>query len=287
VTAVLLACASACLFGGMTVTLRLGLRAAPDAAVATLGTVIPALCVALGAVVIEAARSDELGVGHAWPYLLAGLLAPGGSQILFTLGVRDAGPSRTSVAVGSAPLVSVAIALVALGEPVKAPLIIGAVAIVGGGIALFGERGRPEHVRAIGLVYAVLATVFFATRDNLVRHLAGLSGASAPGVAAAATLLTGSAVAFVWFLHSGKRPAAMTWLRFVPAGLCFGLSYVCLFEAFYRSRVTVVSPLVATESLWGVAFSVLLFRHTEVVGRRLLVGAVLIVTGGALIGAFR
>ena len=29
--------------------------------------------------------------------------------------------------------------------------------------------------------------------------------------------------------------------------------YVCLFEAYFRGRVTVVSPLVATESLWGVA----------------------------------
>jgi len=67
----------------------------------------------------------------------------------------------------------------------------------------------------------------------------------------------------------------------------FGLSYVCLFEAYWRSRVTVVSPLVATESLWGVVFSGLLIRHTEGVGRRLAVGALLVVAGGALIGATR
>jgi drug/metabolite transporter (DMT)-like permease len=271
----------------MTVTLRLGLRAAPDAALATLATILPALVVALGAVAVEVARPGQLGVLHAWPYLLAGLLAPGGSQILFTLGVRDAGPSRASVAVGTAPLVSVAIALAILGEPVRAPLLVGAILIVAGGIALVGERGRPQYVRTAGLVYAGLATVFFATRDNVVRHLAGLGGAAAPGVAAAATLLTGSAIALLWFARSDSRPGASTWLRFLPAGLCFGLSYVCLFEAFYRSRVTVVAPLVATESLWGVALSVLLFRRTELVGRRLLAGAALIVTGGVLIGAFR
>jgi uncharacterized membrane protein len=67
----------------------------------------------------------------------------------------------------------------------------------------------------------------------------------------------------------------------------FGLSYVCLFEAYYRGRVTVVSPLVATESLWGVLLSLLLLRHSEVVGRRLALGAVLVVAGGALIGAYR
>jgi drug/metabolite transporter (DMT)-like permease len=287
VLTVLLPIASAFLFGAMTVTLRMGLKAAPNAAVATLGTVLPALAVALVAVGVEIARSDRLGLLHAWPYLLAGFLAPGGSQILFTLAVREAGPSRASVAVGTAPLVSVAIALAVLGEPVRAPLIAGAVLIVAGGIALVGERGRPEHVRALGFAFAGLCTLCFATRDNLVRHLAGLTGAPAPGVAAATTLLTGTAMALVWFSRAGARPAAATWLRFLPAGLCFGLSYVCLFEAFFRARVTVVSPLVATESLFGVGLSVLLFRRTELVGRRLLAGAVLIVTGGALIGAFR
>ena len=74
---------------------------------------------------------------------------------------------------------------------------------------------------------------------------------------------------------------------FVPAGLCYGVSYVCLFEAFYRGRVSVVSPLVATESLWGVGLSVLVFRRTELVGRRLALGTALVVAGGVLIGVFR
>jgi uncharacterized membrane protein len=62
---------------------------------------------------------------------------------------------------------------------------------------------------------------------------------------------------------------------------------VCLFEAYWRGRVTVVSPLVATESLWGVLLSALLIRHTEGMGRRIAVGALLVVAGGAIIGAAR
>jgi len=75
-------------------------------------------------------------------------------------------------------------------------------------------------------------------------------------------------------------------LPFVAAGVLFGISYVLLFEAYFRGRVTVVSPLVATESLWGVALSLLLIRHTELVGRRVLAGAVLVVAGGVLIGIY-
>jgi uncharacterized membrane protein len=69
-------------------------------------------------------------------------------------------------------------------------------------------------------------------------------------------------------------------------GVVFGLSYISLFEAFYRGRVTIVSPIIATESLWGVALSILLIRHTELVGRRVLIGAALIIAGGVLIGIY-
>jgi uncharacterized membrane protein len=69
--------------------------------------------------------------------------------------------------------------------------------------------------------------------------------------------------------------------------VCFGLSYVCLFEAYYRGRVSVVSPLVATETLWGVGLSALLLRRSELVGRRLVAGAALIVAGGVVIGIYR
>ncbi|HUZ82679.1 MAG TPA: hypothetical protein VMU73_10595, partial [Gaiellaceae bacterium] len=105
-TAVLLALASAALFGGMTVAVRVGLRGGGEAGGAVLATVLPALGVAL------VAASFRHDVQHVWPFLLAGLLAPGGSQVLFTLAVSEIGASRTSVAVGAAPLVAVAIALV-------------------------------------------------------------------------------------------------------------------------------------------------------------------------------
>ena len=275
-TAVGLALLSAVLFGGMAVALRFGLRRAPDADAATLATVLVAFLVALVAAAAETAvRGPD--PGDAWPYLLTGLIAPGASAIWFTLAVRDVGSSRTSVAVGAAPLVSVAIALVVLGEPVRGPLLLGAALIVGGGIALAWERVRPGHFRGIGLAYALGAVVLFAIRDNIVRGL----DPSRPLAAGAATLLTGTVVALLWARRVPRfRP-------FVVPGICFGLSYVALFAAFHEGRVSVVSPLVATESLWGVALSVLLLRRSELVGRRLVLGAVLIVAGGALIGAYR
>jgi drug/metabolite transporter (DMT)-like permease len=51
--------------------------------------------------------------------------------------------------------------------------------------------------------------------------------------------------------------------------------------------VTVVSPLVATESLWGVGLAAIVLGSSERVGPRLVVGASLVVAGGVLIGVFR
>ncbi len=278
-TAVWLALGSAALFGAMTVAIRIAFRTGAPAAAATLATILPALAVSLVALAIDRPG----GIGSAWPLILAGLLAPGASQILFTRAVQAVGASRTSVVLGGAPLVAVAIALGVLREPVSPGLIAGAVLIVVGGAALLTDRRRPEHLRASGLALAAGAAILFATRDNLVRHFATIHTA-APSVAAAATLFAGTLVAG---LYARRVPAAGTLRAFLPAGLCFGVSYLLLFEAYYRGRVSVVSPLVATETLWGVGLSVLLLRRSELVGRRLILGAVLIVAGGVLIGVFR
>jgi drug/metabolite transporter (DMT)-like permease len=286
VTAVGLALLSAVLFGGMSVGLRIGLTRHPSVELATICTVIGALAVGLIAVVAEA-PSRGVHAAASWPFLLAGLLQPGIGQLLVTLAIREAGASRASVVFGVAPLVSVTIALVLLGEPVSVPLIVGAVLIVAGGVELARERGRPEHLRTIGLVYAFAATILFSARDNLLRWLSRGTEVP-PGVAAAAALLGGTVVIVAALAPRLRgRQRLHDALPFLGVGVLFGLSYVSLFEAYYRGRVTVVSPLVATESLWGVGPAVVLIRRTEFVGRRLLFGALLVVAGGALIGAFR
>jgi drug/metabolite transporter (DMT)-like permease len=281
--AVALALGSAALFGAMTVLLRGPLARGLDAELGALLTVLPAA----GVVVLFAlGRGAWDGVADVWPFLLAGVLGPGVSQFLFTLAVRDAGPSRTSVTVGTAPLFSVAIALVLLDEPLVAGVLVGAVLIVSGGVLFAGERDRPQHVKVIGLLAALGATIVFAVRDNLVRWLAGETDVD-PSLAATATLVAGG-VTILLVLLARSVPLRLRELpAYAPAGIAFGLSYVCLFEAYYRGRVTVVSPLVATESLFGVLFSAVFLRRQELVGPRLVAGAVLVVAGGMLIGVFR
>lgn len=282
-TPILLGATSAFLFGAMTVLVRIALRTGVAPEVGSLLTVLPAVVVTA----VAAAVRGEWDLTEAWPFLLAGVLAPGISQVLFTFAVRDAGASRASVTVGTAPLFAVAIALMFLGEPVVAGLLVGAALIVVGGLLLASDQARPEHFRRLGLAFALGATLAFATRDALVRWLGTRATDVPPGIAAFATVLTGAVFATAYVAWSGARPTRRAAVAFLPAALCYGTSYVLLFEAFYRGRVSVVSPIVATESLWGVTLSWLFLRRSEHIGPRLVAGAALVVAGGVLIGIYR
>ncbi len=280
---VLLALCSAALFGAMTVALRPALARGGDPLAGALSTVLPALAITLAAATLR----GDWQISGAWPFFLAGLIAPGTSQIFFTFAVREAGPSRASATVGVAPLFSVTFAIVLLGEPVVAGIVLGALLIVGGGLVLATESGRPDHVKPIGLGLALAGALCFAARDTLVRWLS-LDTTVTPELAISATLLGGTLTILAAVLVSGRRPLSLAgWHAFLPAGVMFGLSYVALYEAFYRGRLSVVVPLVATESLWGVGLSALFLRHVEGVGRRLALGAAFVVAGGVLIGVVR
>ena len=141
---------------------------------------------------------------------------------------------------------------------------------------------------SFGIALGLGAALLFAIRDNLVRWAA--RGSAVPGfVAASASLASASLViAIVVLLRpNGVARVRRAFRPFLLSGLVYGVSYACLYSAFDRGRVTIVAPLVATESLWAVLISILVLRRSERIGARLLVAAALVVGGGALISGFR
>ena len=74
---------------------------------------------------------------------------------------------------------------------------------------------------------------------------------------------------------------------FLSAGLTLGVTYAFLVEGFAHGRVTVVAPLNATQSIWGVVFAAIIVGRSELIGRRTVIAGLLIVAGSALIGATR
>ena len=93
----------------------------------------------------------------------------GVSNLFITVGIREAGSSRASVAFGMAPLFAVTIAVLVFDER---PGALGAVRRRADRLrrrALALEPERPRHVRRIGIAFALVGAALFALRDNLVR----------------------------------------------------------------------------------------------------------------------
>jgi drug/metabolite transporter (DMT)-like permease len=274
-------------FGALAVTIRLALHPPLDAEAASLVTTFLA---GVFCAVLAFAAGDLSGVdwGDTWPFFVTGLFAPGISQILFTRAVGVIGPSRTAVFVGVSPVLSAAIAVTLLGEPLHVALVIGTLLVVAGGTLLVRERGGSGALLSLGIGMALGAALLFGIRDNLVRW--GARGSDVPGLVAASASLASATVVIALLVlvrPNGIARVRQAFRPFVLSGLVYGVSYACLYSAFDRGRVTIVAPLVATESLFAVLISMVVLRRSERIGVRLLVAAALVVGGGVLISSFR
>lgn len=283
--AVLLALVSAAFFGAMPVAVRFALG--PPLVPAAVGALFMQIAT-FAVLCVAAVVQGGVTLSGVAPFLLAGAVAPGLSNVFITLGIREAGSSRASVAFGAAPLFAVTIAILAFDERPDAAVLLGALLIVCGGVALALESERPQHVRRLGIAFALLGAALFALRDNLVRHLS--LDSDVPSMTAGAVMLGASLVVTSAIVAgAGQRvvwPRAII-ARWLVPGAFVGFSYIALFEAFYRGTVSVVSPIVATEALFGVAFSAWFLGRSEGIGRRVVAGALLVVSGAVLITAFR
>jgi drug/metabolite transporter (DMT)-like permease len=284
-TGVLFACLAGLFLGALNITMRRGLARVADVDAAS--AVIAVVAFAGIAATALAVRSD-FDAGELWPFLLLGAFVPGLSQLLVMHAVQAAGASRAGILFGMAPLFSALIAIAAFDEPLRWPLAAGTLLVVAGGVALAWEAERPVGYRAYGAALAVIGAAAFGLRDNIARAVT--EEVAADPLAQSTALMLGAAVVLVANLL--RRPAALRRLRrafapFASSGIVLALGQATLFEALDRARVTVVAPLAGTGVLWTIVFAAIYLGRSELVGRRLVVVALLVVAGSTLVGATR
>jgi drug/metabolite transporter (DMT)-like permease len=284
-TGVLFACIAGLFLGLLNVATRHAVALVPDvdAGAAVIATVA---FVVVGATAV--AFGVDFDAGELWPFVVLGVFVPGLSQLVVVHAVQAAGASRAGILFGMAPLFSAAIAIVAFDEPLRWPLVAGTLLVVAGGVALVWEGERPSDYRAYGAALAVGVAVAFGMRDNFAR--AATEDVVAEPLAQSTALLLGSSI--VLLANILVRASTLSRLRaafapFALSGVIVGIAQAALLEALDRARVTVIAPLVGTGVLWTVVFAAIFLGRTELVGRRLVVVALLVVAGGALVGATR
>ncbi len=281
----LFACLAGMFFGGLNITMRRGLDRVRDVDAAS-AVIASVGLLGIGTAAAVLARGAE--VAELWPFLLIGAVVPGMSQLGVVHAVRAAGASRAGILFGMAPLFSALIAIVAFGEPLRRPLVVGTLLVVVGGVTLAWERQRPVGYRAYGAVLAVAVAVLFGLRDNVART-AGEDVSADPLAQSTAIMLGATLVLALNLLRQGDAVAraGRALAPFASSGALAALAQLTLFEALDRARVTVVAPLAGTGVLWTVVFAAIFLGRSEPVGRRLVVVALLVLAGGALVAATR
>lgn len=286
--AVVLGVAGGALFGAMTVAVRWALVRGADPVLGAFVVASVGLAVAL--VLALPTTFAAVPLADLWPFAAIGALVPGLSQVVFVYAVEGAGPSRAAILVGTAPLLSVVLALAFLDEPFEPALLVATGLVVAGGAVLATERRRPTGFRLLGVLLALACAALFALRDNAVRWAS--RDVDVPPLQATVASLAAAAAATGLFVLVTRRGSAWTLFRaalpvFAPAGILLGLAYAALVTAFDRGRVGIVAPLNATQSLWGIVLAALVVGRAEAIGRRTVIAGVLVVAGAALVSAVR
>ncbi len=288
--AVAIALGSGVLFGVLAVGLRRGFATVNDAELGAFQTQIVGFFVALSIAAVGL-QLDDASWFEVWPFLVLGIVSPGLTQVMFAQSVKHIGASRGMVFTGMIPLSSGFAALILLDEPFTIALLFGTLLVVFGGMLLVWDRVRPPNYRAIGIAWALASLVFFALRDNMARFLT--TDRETPPLAAAAALLIGASIALGIYLVVTRTPrSAIAQIRssfrpFLIAGLAFGAGYAMLLSAFARGKVTIVSPLNSTFILWTVVLSAIFLGRSEAISKRLLIAAILVLGGVAIVAATR
>jgi len=283
---VLFACLAGMFFGALNITMRRGLDRMHDVDAASAVIAVVGL-VGIGATTGVVAR-DGADVADLWPFVLIGVVVPGLSQLGVVRAVQAAGASRAGILFGMAPLFSALIAIVAFDEPLRRALVVGTLLVVAGGVALAWERERPVDYQGYGALLAVAVAVLFGVRDNAARA-AGADVTADPLAQATAIMVGATLVLALNLLRQGGAiaRARRALAPFAVSGAVAALAQVTLLEALDRARVTVVAPLAGTGVLWTVVFAAIFLGRRELVGRRLVVVALLVVAGGALVAGTR
>lgn len=221
------------------------------------------------------------------PFVVAGVIAPGLSRLALFTGIDRVGIARTAAFGATTPLLSVALAIAFLGERPSWLLLVGAVAIVIGGVLLSARPAGDWSWRRRDLVFPALAAIGFALRDNVSRY--GFREFTDATLAAAITATT--SVVILW---GYALVAARARLRFPFAGIKFlmcagvaeGIAYVIMWQALAAGSVAVVAPLVNSQSIFAVVLAAVFLRDLERVTWRIGAATVLIVAGVLIVLRF-
>ncbi len=282
-TAIVLAIAAALFLGGGLVLTQFGLRHVHPLSGAAVSIPAFTICFVLASPVLLAGQTI---VWSAVPIFAAvGLVFPALLTLLTFAGNRALGPVVTASLGNISPLFSVLLAVVLLGEPLRAWQFAGLLLIVSGVLVITVTRTQDmRNWRTWALLLPLGAAVLRGVIPPVIKI--GLESWPSP-IAAGLTgyIFSTLTVLTVEKIRNGRfmvRAPVPGLLWFAITGICNGIGTLLLYAAVGAGRVSVVVPIIASYPLVTVIMNMMVFGQTQG-ALRLASGAALTVMGVILI----
>ncbi len=247
-----------------------------------------AAIVAASTAVIAGVPTTGADFGSLWRFALIGAIAPGASQGMFFAAIKSIGPARTGLFVGTAPMLSVILAILFIGEPWRIAILMGTLLTVAGGIiiSLEGGTSNPRGFVRGGSLLALATAFTFGLRDVAARQLTvdikvEVWWASTAILTSAAITIAVIALARGATLVSDTRRAMP---HLLVSGTLVGFALPTLIWALSEGDVGVVAPLANAAQIFSVVAAASWLHGSRERSPRLLIALGLVLAGGTIIG---
>lgn len=218
-------------------------------------------------------------------FVAAGIFAPGIGRTMSFVGIEKIGVARSVPVANSSPIFASIFAVVFLAEVWVPQNIAGTLLVISGVITLSLAKPAQGSWRKFDIIYPLIGAMAFGA--SAILRKAGLDSLPVPVLAGAIT--AGSAALFSFGLlqaRGGRAALKLTrrsaaWL--FSAALFNTAATLSVFYALNYGKVVIVEPLVSSNPVLTLLFTAIFLRDLEAINLRVLVGALLTVTGTVLV----
>lgn len=217
-----------------------------------------------------------------------GFFQPGLTRLLTYKGINTLGVAITDPIRASTPLFSAALAIIFLGEEVTPPIVAATLLIIGGITLLSWRHGAMKLGGSAVYLWYPIAASALAGASQVVRKF-GMAAVPHPFLAAAVTATSSLLVSIMVMRYVEKSEESWQMNRqcfwwFLAAGITVSFAMTSIYHALDLGKVSVVIPLSSTAPLFSLILTALFLRDVEKVTLRIVISALMIVSGVALIG---
>jgi uncharacterized membrane protein len=228
---------------------------------------------------------SALGTPALLIFIVAGIFAPGIGRTLSYVGIEKIGVARSVPIANSSPIFASVFAVIFLAEAWLPQNIVGTLLVIGGIVLLSVAKPAEGEWRKLDVVYPLLGAMAFGV--STILRKAGLNYIDIPVLAAAVTAGSAAIFSFALLQFRGGKGAfrltrkSATWL--ITAGLFNTAAMLSVFYALSYGKVVIVEPLVSSNPVLTLLFTAIFLRDLEAINLRVIIGALLTVTGTILV----